>query len=389
MNEFQRKEFITERFRDLYGQAPTLWSRAPGRVDLMGSHTDYNLGHVMTMTIDRDTWIAARPRPDRIVQAASLNVDGASRFDLDHIEPDPAASWANYLIGVAKVLLEEGCPLRGLDLLVHSTIPFGSGLSSSAALEMAAAVVFQMCADFSLDPVRMALLGQKAENQFVGVNCGVLDQYSSALGQAGCSLLLDCRGLTHAPIPIAPGIRVVICDTQAQRSLVGSEYGERRAQCEAGVRILRQFDPRIQALRDVSIAFFEEHQNVLPAVVAKRCRFIVEENQRVLDLAGALSTGDRARLSQLYTSSFAGARDLYEISVPAMQAMVEAALRAPGVIATRQAGAGFGGCLVALVEDGQVDPFRESTAHCYTSQTGITPSIYPVSPSAGAGPIAL
>lgn len=385
MTQQERKEAVTARFLERYGRPPVFWSRAPGRVDLMGSHTDYNMGHVMTMTIDRDTWIAAAPRDDGQVAVLSMNVTGGGAFSLDHITADPLWPWTNYIRGMAGVLRDEGCALRGWDGLIHSTVPFGSGLSSSAAMEMAAAITFQQVGGFSLDPVRAALLGQQAENHFVGVNCGILDQYSSAMGQAGCALLLDCRSLASRAVPMADGIQVVICDTRAERHLAGTEYGERRAQCEEGVRIFRGLGYDIAALRDLSIEVFERHESGLPGVVASRCRFIIEENQRVLDLSAALSQGDRPALGRLYAASFAGARDLYQISAPAMEAMVDAMLGAPGVIGARQAGAGFGGCMVALVEQAQVSRFAGAVGEAYAARTGIEPSVYPVCPSTGAG----
>ena len=380
-----RRASVAVEFAKRFGAAPEVWSRAPGRVDLMGSHTDYNLGCVMTMTLDRDTWIAARRRPDRTVALYSLNTDGGGEFDLDWIEPDPSAPWTDYVRGVAKFLQEEGHVLTGLDCLVHSTVPFSSGVSSSAALEMAAAVIFQLTSGFQIDPARMALIGQRAENKFVGVNCGILDQYSSALGREGSTLLLDCRDLTHRIVPMAAGWQVVICETRARRTLAGTEYGERRAQCEEGVRLLQAWYPGIVALRDVALAQFTAHEQDLPTVVAKRCRFIIEENQRVLDLAAALSAGDAARLGQLFAASYAGARDLYEIGAPAMEAMMQAMLGAPGVAAARQAGAGFGGCMVALVHDRQVDAFAEHVVRTYAIATNIEPQVYPVKPAPRAG----
>ncbi len=388
MNHFERKNQITQAFVARYGQAPSLWSRAPGRVDLMGSHTDYNLGFVMTMTLDRDTWIAFRPRADRKIAIHSLNLAGGAEFSLDQIEPDAQASWTNYVRGMAQALQDVGYPLIGFNGLIHSTIPFGSGLSSSAALEMAIGVALQMAGGFQIEPVKLAVLGQRAENQFVGVNCGILDQYSSALGRQGFALLLDCRHLTHRDVPLAPGLQVVICDTRAQRNLLGSEYGERRAQCEEGVRLLHERCPEVSALRDVSCAQLEAHHAALSECVEKRCRFIVEENQRVLDLAAALPNGQPATLRQLMHASYVGARDLYQIGAPAMQAMFEAMTAAPGVIAARQAGGGFGGCMVALVEPSAVDAFAQAAAQAYQAATGIEPAIYPVYPAAGAGALA-
>lgn len=381
----ERRTAVAARFEQRYGRLPALWSRAPGRVDLMGSHTDYNMGFVMTMTIDRDSWIAAAPREDGQVTVSSMNAEGGGSFSLAQITRDQVWPWTNYIRGIASVLRSEGLPLRGWDGLIHSTVPFGSGLSSSAAVEMAAAIIFQQVSGFSLDPVRMALLAQRAENRFVGVNCGVLDQYSSAMGQEGCALLLDCRDLTSRAVPIAAGIQVVICDTRAARHLAGTEYGERRAQCEEGVRIFRELGYEIAALRDLNLETFTRHESSLPGVVARRCRFIIEENQRVLDLAGALDLGDRPALRRLFAASFAGARALYEISAPAMEAMMEAMLSAPGVIGARQAGAGFGGCMVALVEQEQLASFTGAVCEAYAASTGIEPSVFPVSPSAGAG----
>jgi galactokinase len=284
-------------------------------------------------------------------------------------------------------LQAAGHSLTGFDGLVHSTVPFSSGVSSSAAIEMAVGVMFQLAGSFRIDPVQLALIGQQAENKFVGVNSGILDQYSSAMGKAGCALLLDCKHLTSRSMPIAQGLQVVICDTRAKRTLAGTEYGERRAQCEQGVRLLQQWTPDIAALRDVTLAQFNAHEKDLPQVVAKRCRFIIEENQRVLDLAEALTAGDTARLQQLFAASYAGARDLYEIGAPAMEAMMRAMLSGPGVVAARQAGAGFGGCMVALVRHLQVDAFIDHVTCTYAAETNIEPKVYPVQAAPGAGPL--
>ena len=259
MDPGERKALMTTAFVEYFDDTPTLWTQAPGRVDLMGSHTDYNMGYVMTMTVDRNTWIAARPRTDRTVRIRSLNVAGESIFNLDRqVTWDEQSPWSNYVCGVALMLQQSGYQLQGFDGLIHSDVPFGSGLSSSAALEMATAVLFQKVSGFELDPVVMAQIGQKAENEFVGVSTGILDQYSSAMGKEGCALQLDCRHLTSENVRIHPDLSIVICDTRAERSLVGSEYDDRRRECEEGVRILQQHDPAIEALRDVSPTQFDD-----------------------------------------------------------------------------------------------------------------------------------
>ncbi len=387
MNLTERRSFVAEKFVERFAAAPELWSRAPGRVDLMGSHTDYNLGYVMTMTIDRDTWIAARPRADRKVAIYSLNADGGGEFDLNQIERDTLAPWTNYVRGVARQLEAAGHALCGFDGLVHSTVPFSSGVSSSAAMEMAVGVMYELTSGFRIDPVELAQICQQAENHFVGVNCGILDQYSSGMGEACCTLLLDCQALTSRSVPLPGELQVVICDTRAKRALAGTEYGERRAQCEQGVRLLQHWYPGITALRHVTLDQFTAHEQDLPGVVAKRCRFIIEENQRVLDLAEALTRGEAACLRDLFAASYAGACDLYEIGAPAMEAMMRAMLGGPGVIAARQAGAGFGGCLVALVKHDQVEDFTAHVAAAYAAATKIEPSVYPVQAAPGAGPL--
>ncbi|KAA3657598.1 MAG: galactokinase [Chloroflexi bacterium] len=385
MNIEERKKMITVEFEKQFGKTPQIWSRAPGRVDLMGSHTDYNMGYVMTMTVDRDTWIAATPRTDGKVCIRSLNIKGESQFSLDDIKHDQRVPWSNYVRGMALMMQKAGYELQGFDGLVHSTVPFGSGLSSSAAIEMGTAVTFQQLSGFDLDSVDMAQLGQQAENEFVGVSTGILDQYSSAMGQVGSAIQLDCRHLTSESVRIADGLQVVICDTRAERNLMGSEYDDRRAQCEEGVHLMQQHDPSIQALRDVSLEQFQTYESDLPKIVAKRCRFIIEESQRVLDLAAALPTGDHDRLAQLFRDSYLGARDLFEIGAPAMELMMQAMQSAPGVIAARQAGGGFGGCLVALVKADHVAHFSESVYQTYKTSSGIEPQIFPVAASAGAG----
>jgi len=383
-----RRSQVLARFAQVFGGEPSHWVRAPGRVDLMGSHTDYNQGFVLTMSIDRDIWIAARPRPDRVVAIDSINLGERVTFSLDDIQRDPAARWGDYVKGVAHVFQAEGYALHGFDGVIHSTVPLSSGLSSSAALEVATAVLFRDLGGWAIEPLQVALLCQRAENSFVGVNCGILDQYTSVHGRDGCAVLLDCRHLTGQATAIEPGIQVVICDTRFKRELSGSEYAERRAQCEQGAAILAGHHPEIRTLRDASLDQLDAHAGDLPDVVRRRARFIIEENRRVLDLAGALSAGDRAAIGALAAASFAGARDLYEISVPAMESMMAAMLGAPGAIGARQAGAGFGGCMVAFVERDRVGQFVPAVRDAYRQSTGRESHVYPVSASSGAGALA-
>jgi galactokinase len=353
----------------------------------MGSHTDYNEGHVLTMTLHRDTWLALRPRADGRVAIASLDLPGTAEFALTDLVRDERVPWTDYVRGVAAVLQAEGRRLVGFDGLVQSTVPFGAGLSSSAAIEIAALLAFATAGGFRLEPLETAILGQRAENEFVGVSCGILDQYTSALGQAGHALLLDCRHLESRPIRIAPHVAVVICDTRAERQLGTTGYGERRRACETGVARLQEVDPDIGALRDVSPAFLAAHEDSLPPEVARRCRFIVEEERRVLELSEALPTGDRAILAALLEASWDGATRLFEIGAPAMTAMSEAIGGAPGLIGRRQAGAGFGGCLVAFVEREAVAPFSQHVARAYAATTGIEARIFAVEAAPAAGPL--
>jgi galactokinase len=374
-----RAQSVAACFREKFASEPQLWARAPGRVDLMGSHTDYNLGFVLTLPIDRDTWIAARPSNDGIVRVHSMNLDASDEFRLNRIASIDESRWCNYVRGVAAVLQSEGFALTGCDAIIHSTVPMESGLSSSAALECALATVFSGLGAWSITPQRKALLCQKAENEFVGVKCGILDQYSSCLGRRGCALLLDCRDLSTRAVRIADGIQVVVCNTMSPRRLSGGEYAQRRAECEQGAAALG-----VSALRDVTPEMLAARRHELPERTARRCAFIVAESARAESLAVALRAGDRPAVARLCAESFAGARDLYEICSPAMAAMMEAMLAAPGVIGARQAGAGFGGCMVALVDAASTDAFRAAVGDAYYSATQVRPEIYPVEAAPGA-----
>jgi galactokinase len=348
----------------------------------MGSHTDYNLGHVLTLPIDLDTWIAARPRDDGMVRVHSGAVDQDTQFSVT--DPPHGPRWSDYLKGVISILQSEGLEVSGFDAVVDTTIPIGGGLSSSAALESATAVLCSALGGWTLDPLRMARLCQRAENEFVGVQCGILDQYSACVDAQGGALLLDCRDLTSARVAIAPGLGVVVCDTGSKHELATSEYGVRRAQCEEGARRLG-----VTSLRDASLEMLRARAHELPAVIAKRCRFIVEEDARVSALAVVLAAGDRAAIAGTMAESFRGARDLYEIGAASMDAMMAAMSAAPGFIGGRQSGGGFGGCLVAIADADLEDVFCESVRRAYKAVTGVDAPVFGVAAGRPAETLAI
>ena len=367
---------IERKFEAVFGTKPAVVVRAPGRVNLIGEHTDYNDGFVLPVAIDRGILMAAAPRDDGRVVLHALDFGQSVEFSLEAIERDEEKPWSNYQRGVAYFLQERGFKLVGLNACISGDVPIGSGLSSSAAVEVAAAYTWQVLSGFELSRVELALLCQRAENEFVGMSCGIMDQFVSALGHRGHALFLDCRSLDYELIPLPSGAKIVIADTGVRRDLVSSEYNTRRRECEEGVRLLQQYLPHVRALRDVSIAQFETYQGELPNTVRRRCRHVVSENERVLSSVEALRRGDLAAFGRLMNESHRSLRDDYEVSCSELDDMVEAARKVKGVYGSRMTGAGFGGCTVSLVAEEAVEEFRRRVAAEYEAATGLVPRIY-------------
>ena len=350
--------------------------RAPGRVNLIGEHTDYNDGFVMPVAIDRYVSVGAVPRGDRRVVARSDAFSTAAHIDLDAPGAGPAGAWSDYVRGVAAVLERDGLRLHGADLTIAATLPAGAGLSSSAALEVAAGYALLDLAGHPVDRTALALACQKAEHEFAGTRCGVMDQFIACHGRAGHALLLDTRTLDAAWLPLPENVRVIVCNTMTPHSLASDGYNERRADCEAGVRALAVRLPRIRALRDVSFADLEANGDVLPDRVYRRCRHVVTENARTLSAADALREGDVARFGVLMGASHASLRDDYEVSTRELDVMVEAAREAEGTIGARMTGGGFGGSTVNLVRADAVETFVARVGERYTARTGLVAEIY-------------
>jgi galactokinase len=369
-----------EGFRRAFGHEPKRLFRAPGRVNLIGEHTDYNEGFVLPMAIDRAVWVAAAPRPDRRVRAVAASLDRRDEFELDGLRPDPELHWANYVRGVLAVLEQRGHALAGLDLSYAGDVPIGAGLSSSAAVEMAIATAARDLFDLPLSPLELARVSQQAEHEFAGTQCGLMDQLISAIGRSGRAMLIDCRSFAWEAVPLPPGVAVVVCDTSKRRGLADSAYNERRAQCEEGARRLG-----VASLRDVDIDTFEARARELPPLIRKRCRHVVQENDRTLRAAGALRRGDLALFGQLMNESHTSLRDLYEVSSEELDVMAALGQSQPGCYGARMTGAGFGGCAVALVDTAAVDSFSETVSTLYERQTQRAPILYVCTAAEGAG----
>ena len=374
----------TAAFTQHFGHAPTLHVRAPGRVNLIGEHTDYNDGFVLPCAIDFETRIAVGPRSDRQVRICACDYgDALDQFDLDApITPRPDAQWANYVRGVVQVLLAKDLALGGMDMAIAGNVPQGAGLSSSASLEVAVGQAFNALYNSELlTPTDIALAAKKAENSFVGVNCGIMDQLISACGEADHALLIDCRSLSTQAVPVPAGLAVMIVHSHVQRGLVGSEYNTRRQQCEAAAAHYG-----VKALRDIDVARLERDAAGLDAVVLRRARHIVTENQRTLDAAQALSTGDLVRLGQLMAASHDSMRDDFEITVPPIDHLVAILQKSIGPQGgARMTGGGFGGCVVALLPEAVVPTARAAVAAQYRAPNGDAATVYVCHASAGVG----
>jgi galactokinase len=369
---------VKAEFERIFRSMPACLVRAPGRVNLIGEHTDYNAGFVLPMAIDRAVWIALRPRTERVVTVHSLDFDSQVEFHADDLR-NSGAGWPEYLKGVAWALGAAGYALCGWQGVLAGDVPIGAGLSSSAALEMAAARAFAAVGGWEWRAAEMALLGQRAENQWVGVNCGIMDQMISACGRAGHALLIDCRSLDTEPAPLPRGTSVVVLDTATRRGLSGSAYNERRARCEAAARHFG-----VPALRDVTPAQLEARACELDEQTMRRARHVVTENARTLEASQAMRQGDAGRIGRLMVASHASLRDDFEVSSRELNIMVECALEQPGCYGARMTGAGFGGCAVALVDQLAAPAFAEAVGRTYLARTGIEPHVYVCQATNGA-----
>jgi galactokinase len=378
---------LKSKFAEIYGREPRFF-RAPGRVNLIGEHTDYNDGFVLPMAIENETVVAAAAREDRKIRVRSLNLNEEEIVDLDAPEQRERGSWLDFIEGVARILERKNVILSGADLLIYSSVPTGAGLSSSAALEISVGLALTEISNQKVDRVTLALVGQAAEHEFVGAKVGIMDQFISAMGRKDHALLIDCRKLETEQIPfVSDELEIAICNTNVKHELSSSEYNVRRAECEEGVKILQEFLPGITHLRDVSVEEFEKYEKHLPEIIRKRCRHVITENARTLNAAEALKKGDFSEFGRLMWLSHSSLRDDYEVSCAELDIMVEIAADCQGVLGARMTGGGFGGSTVNLVRRKNLDAFKEKILAEYHRHTKIEPDIYVSNPAEGAGEI--
>jgi len=376
----RRDRALAGSFARCFAREPQGLAKAPGRVNLIGEHTDYNEGFVLPVAIDRTVIAAFAVRSDRQVRVYSLEFDEEDSFALDDIERLKGDVWSNYVRGVAAVLQGVGYRLTGLDMAIQGDVPIEAGLASSAALEVAVLGAFQHAATLAIDPRDQALLAQRAENEFVGVGCGIMDQMAAVMGRGGHALLIDCRSLETEAVPLnlaAHDLKIVVAHTGVRRALSDSAYNQRRQECSRAVQVLAQvIAARPVALRDITSKELSAHRGSLPDPLARRARHVVSENERVLKSVEALRRGDLLTFGQfLYGSHQSLARD-YEVSSPDLDLMVELARRLEGVVGARMTGAGFGGCTVNLVRQEAIDSFREQVIETYGSRTSLPAEMY-------------
>jgi galactokinase len=374
---------LIDQFQRIYGKSPRVFS-APGRVNLIGEHTDYNEGFVLPIAIDRRTYVAAAANDARVVRVQSLDLNEADAFFLDEPNRLLKDNWLAYVAGVAFELEKGGSRLSGADLVIGSDVPTGAGLSSSAALEISVGFALLALSNEDLEVTSLALTAQRAEHSYVGTRCGIMDQLTVSAAQKSHALLIDCRSLDvkHVDLNLSE-TAVVICNTNVKHALATSAYNQRRRECEDAVRILRRYLPTISALRDVNGGDLEKHAGELPDALYRRARHVISENARTLEAAIALKDGDVEEFGRLMAASHASLRDDYEVSCAELDLMVALARSCAGVFGARMTGGGFGGCTVNLVHSDEVESFTRLISKEYRVRTGIDADIYAVNTNDG------
>jgi galactokinase len=385
-NDRAATRLVADQFRELYGD-PIGVFRAPGRVNLIGEHTDYNDGFVMPAALGFYTYVAAGPRADRKLDVYAVDFDESRSFDLGNIPAGPTGHWSDYVRGVAGVLQARGNAIRGANLVVKGDVPIGAGLSSSAALEIATALALLTNSGINCSGVQIALACQRAEHEYAGTKCGVMDQFISLFGTGQHALLLDCRSLGYESLRIQDHVRIVVCNTMVKHELASGEYNRRRADCEKGVRLLQQFLPETRALRDVKLSQLEQYGAGLSDITYRRCHHVITENARVLKAAESLKDSNLDRFGALMGESHLSLRDDYQVSCKELDLMVDLANQCRGVYGARMTGGGFGGCTVNIVEADAVDEFTVAVASEYENLTGLQPEIYVCTAADGAGEV--
>ena len=366
---------LIPQFERLFNQTPRIF-RAPGRVNLIGEHTDYNDGFVMPAAVGFSTYVAITKRADRKFLIYSAEFPEHFDFDLDRLPETRNRQWCDYVLGVARVLQQRGHSLPGANLLVRGEVPIGAGLSSSAALEVAFARAITSVGEITIPLPEIAKLCRQAENEFVGARVGIMDPFVSCMAKEGHAMLLDCRTLDFQFVPVPPGIRLVVCNTMVKHDLATGAYNTRRKECEQGTRFFAAKDPSVRALRDVSVEMLERSADELPPRIRNRCFHVVRENQRAIDLSRALAVADWPRVGRLMKESHRSLRDLYEVSCRELDIMVDAAEGLPGCMGGRMTGGGFGGCTINLVRESEAEEFAAKVAELYCKATGIVPQTY-------------
>ena len=381
-------EEIASEFRTRFSSTPRLF-QAPGRVNLIGEHTDYNEGFVMPFAIDRRTVAAGFPRHDTKINVFAHDLNETATIDLSGPPTYKRGTWVDYIEGSARSIAERfGAPIRGADLMIASSVPIGAGLSSSAAIEISVGYALLSLSDVSIDKQKLAFAGQAAEHNFVGIRSGIMDQFAAVFGKKGNAMLLDCRSLDIEFVPIGEAdIAIAVIDTKVKHNLASSEYNARRASCESGVAMLKEYVPAITSLRDVTIEMFDDYGDTLPEEIRRRCRHVVHENRRTLDAAEAFRIGDYKLGGELMAASHRSLRDDYEVSCAELDFLVDTASAIDGVYGARMTGGGFGGCTVNLVAKGSLDTLKDETVRKYSARFGFEPDFYVFQPADGASEV--